>query len=131
MPKYVNSKAKLKCSMGSGKSVLGASPPVHSVNLRGGKMATVMEHKPMINIKPFGKCKSLANPAVAAATAACNGKLQEMPCIPNTPAPWLNGKMNVQVNGKPALTDNCKCMCLWGGVIKIADAGQKTVSDGA
>jgi len=131
MPKYVNSKAKLKCSMGSGQSVLGASPPAHSVSLQGGPMATVMDHKPVINIKPFGTCGSLGNPSVAAATAANYGRLQRMPCVPNTPAPWINGKINVLVNGKPALTDACKCLCVWGGAIRVAGAGQKAVSDGA
>jgi len=130
MPCYVCKGAKLKCSMGSSNSELGVVHPVKAVHLHGKNMASITDHKPVINIKPFGKCKSLANPVVAAATAAASGKLQEMPCIPNTIAPWVPGKLNVLVKGKPALTDDCKCMCVWAGVIKVADAGQKTVKTG-
>jgi len=104
--------------------------PLKAVHLHGKNAASITDHKPMINIKPFGKCKSLANPVVAAATAAASGKLQEMPCIPNTIAPWIPGKLNALVKGKPALMDDCKCMCMWAGVIKIEDAGQKTVKTG-
>jgi hypothetical protein len=127
MPNYVCKGAKLKCSMGSQKAELGVLHLVKPVKLHKNPAATILDSKPMVNIKPFGKCKSLANPIVAAATAAANGKLQEMPCIPNTVAPWLNGKTNVIVKGKPALTDKCKCMCMWAGVIEITDAGQKNV----
>jgi hypothetical protein len=70
----------------------------------------------------FGQCQSLANPVVAAATAANYGRLQKMPCIPNTTAPWMPGKMNVTVKGQPALMDNGKCMCMWAGVVEIKGA---------
>jgi hypothetical protein len=116
--------------MGSGKSELEVVSPVKAVNLHGKHTASITDNKPMINIKPFGKCKSLANPIVAAATAAASGKLQEMPCIPNTIAPWMPGKMNVLAKGQPALMDDCKCMCMWAGIIGITDAGQKTVKNG-
>jgi hypothetical protein len=47
-----------------------------------------------------------------------------MPCIPATVAPWIPGKPNVLVNNFPALTDDCKCMCMWAGVIEITNPGQ-------
>jgi len=124
MPSYVRKGAKLKCSMGSFHSDLNVIQPVGSVCFGDSPMATIMDYKPMMNIMPFGQCKSLANPTVAAATAANYGRLQEMPCLPNIAVPWLNGKMDMLIKGQPALMDNCKCMCMWAGVIEIADDGQ-------
>ena len=49
-----------------------------------------MDNQPIANIAPFGVCISLANPAVAAATAAAMGVLVPLPCMPVTPAPWAN-----------------------------------------
>jgi hypothetical protein len=83
-----------------------------------------MDFAPMVNIATFGTCKSLANPTVAAATAAAYGVLQQMPCIPATVAPWIPGKVNVLVQNLPALTDDCKCMCMWAGIIEISFPGQ-------
>ncbi|MDR1811857.1 MAG: DUF4280 domain-containing protein [Candidatus Fibromonas sp.] len=131
MPYYVCKGAKLKCSMGSDQSNLEVMHLEKPVNLCGQSNASIMDHKPLTNIKPFGQCKSLANPVVASATAANYGKLQKMPCIPNTASPWLNGKMNVLVKGQPALLDSSKCLCLWAGVIEITDAGQKTAQVGS
>jgi hypothetical protein len=113
--------------MGSSQSSLGVLPTANSVKLCNKLMANIMDHKSMINIKPFGQCKSLANPTVAAATAAASGKLQEMPCIPATTVPWLNGNANVLVKEHPALMDNSKCMCMWVGTIEVTDSGQKEV----
>ncbi|MDR3013668.1 MAG: DUF4280 domain-containing protein [Chitinispirillales bacterium] len=130
MPKYVCKGAKLKCSMGSKQSALGVTHLKNPVKSHKKNMACIMDHKPVDNIRPFGLCKTPINPAVAAATAAAGGKLQEMPCIPNTVTPWIKGKTNVLIKGKPALMDNCKLMCMWAGVIKVVNAGQKTVSSG-
>ena len=94
-------------------------------------MASIMDYKPMLNIKPFGRCQSLLNPTVAMATAANFGVLQPLPCIPNTTAPWLQGHSSFTVKGQPALLDNSKLMCAYAGVIEIVDAGQTTVQTGA
>ncbi|MDR2010222.1 MAG: DUF4280 domain-containing protein [Bacteroidales bacterium] len=125
MPYYVCKGAKLKCSMGSAQSDLGVVHPVKPDYLHGENMANIMDHKPMVNIKPFGQCKSLANPTVAAATAANMGRLQPMPCIPNTVTPWMNGKTDVLVKEQPALLNTCKLTCMWSGVIEITDEGQE------
>jgi len=124
MPNYVCKGAKLKCSFGSDQSDLGVMHPAKSVYLQGQEMANIQDSKPMMNIQPFGQCKSLANPTVASATAAANGKLQEMPCIPNTTSPWVPGSANVMVKGQPALTDSSKLMCMWAGMIEVSDCGQ-------
>ena len=57
--------------------------------------ANIMDHIPLVNIMPFGMCSSIANPEVAAATAAALGVLTPMPCVPNTPAPWIPGAPTV------------------------------------
>jgi hypothetical protein len=94
----------------------------------GGKdMANIMDYKPMTNIKPFGQCQSLVNPTVAAATSANLGKLQPMPCIPNTTAPWMNGKTNVNASGYPVLMKNSKLMCMWAGNIEITDENNSNI----
>jgi len=127
---YVCSGAKMKCSMGSQQSALNVLHPVKPVRVEGNPVAAMLDHKPLLNIKPFGQCKSLANPAVAAATAAANGKLQPMPCIPNTVTPWMGAKMNVRVKGNPALLDSSKLLCMWAGVIEITNPGQKIMKEG-
>ena len=126
MPHYVCKGAQLKCSMGDSQSKLNILPG--KMGCFGGEdMANIMDFKPMINIQPFGQCKSLANPTVAAATASNLGKLQPMPCIPNTTTPWMNGKTNVNANGFPVLMKNAKLICLWAGSIEITDENNTNI----
>ncbi|GBU20615.1 hypothetical protein R80B4_00494 [Fibrobacteres bacterium R8-0-B4] len=131
MSAYVRQSAKLKCSMGSAQSTLQVSHPTAPVLLCGSPMAAMADSKSMANLAPFGLCKSLANPAVAAATAAASGKLQKMPCIPCVTSPWAVAKADVSVKGLPALTNESRCVCMWLGMIKIKNPGQKCVSDTA
>jgi hypothetical protein len=131
MAKYVCNGGKLKCSMGSRKSDFGVIPVrLAQVRIKGNLMGTIMDNKPFVNIRPFGQCQSLANPLVAAATAACNGKLQKMPCIPNTTTPWIGGKTRVCICGEPTVLDNSKLTCAWLGIIEVTNAGQNFVSEG-
>jgi hypothetical protein len=107
----------------------GAAPAVLNVLPVSGVMATtpaasIMDHMPIVNIPTFGMCTSLANPMVAAATAAALGVLTPMPCIPMTVAPWLPGKPTTLIGNMPALDINSKCMCLWGGMIGIVAPSQ-------
>jgi len=123
MPNYVCNGAMLKCSFGAAPATLMVLPAKMTM-LCNQPMANIMDFAPMTNITTFGMCKSLANPTVAAATAANYGVLQQMPCIPATTAPWIPGKANVLVKNLPALTDDCKCMCMWAGIIEITNPGQ-------
>lgn len=123
MATYVCSTAQMKCSMGSSPAALTVLP-IRTVFLTGKPKANISDHTPMVNIAPFGLCRSLANPTVAAATAANLGRLQPMPCIPNTPAPWIGGKMDVLEKGQPALLDTCKLQCVWAGTISFINNGQ-------
>jgi hypothetical protein len=87
-----------------------------------------MDFKPNVNIPPFGKCRSLINPTVAAATAANEGRLKKMPCIPNVTMHWIFGKEDTLADGAPALLDCSMNMCVWCGKISIADDGQNVKS---
>lgn len=108
----------------------GAAPsalivlPARLTNASSMPVATIMDNAPMLNIPPFGVCTSLANPTVAAATAAASGVLTPMPCIPVTAAPWAPGSPTVLVGNLPALNNTSKLMCSWGGVIQITMPGQ-------
>jgi hypothetical protein len=126
MANLVTGTALLSCSFGAAPAMLSVLPVNHVlVNL---PAANIMDNKPLLNIMPFGVCSTPANPMVAAATAAALGVLTPMPCIPVTVAPWTAGNPAVLIGGLPALTDNSKLMCCWGGCISISFAGQVTVS---
>ena len=132
MARYVCSGAKLKCSMGSREADFGVMPTRRClVRIEGNLVGTIMDHKPFVNIKSFGQCQSLANPTVAAATAANYGRLQKMPCVPNTTTPWIGGKMRVMISGEPTLLDSSKLLCMWAGMIEITNPGQNFVKEGA
>lgn len=90
-------------------------------------LATVMDNVPMKNIMPFGMCQSMANPQVAAATAAALGALTPMPCVPVITAPWAPGSPTVMIANKPALNNTSKLMCSWGGVIQITNPGTTNI----
>lgn len=119
--------ATLQCTFGVAPSALIVIPQGPPVTATGPLAATIMDHKPIANIPPFGLCSSLANPTVAAATAAALGVLTPMPCVPATTAPWAPGSPTVLINNAPALNNTSKCMCLWAGVISIVNPGQTVV----
>ena len=89
MPMQVCMGASMMCTMGMAPSSLVVLP-INRVMTDQVPDANIMDHIPLTNIMPFGMCQSLANPTVAAATAAALGVLTPMPCIPNTPAPWAS-----------------------------------------
>jgi len=117
--------AMLKCSFGIAPSSLVVLP-LHRV-LTTTPAANIMDHVPFLNILPFGMCMSIANPMVAAATAAAFGVLTPMPCLPITPAPWIVGAPTVLMGNMPTLDNNSKLMCIWAGVIQIITPGEFTV----
>lgn len=118
--------AMMSCSFGVAPSSLLVLP-LNRTMTTSGPLANIMDGKPVMNVPPFGMCQSLANPAVAAATAAAMGVLTPMPCMPVTPAPWVVGAPTVLVANMPALNDSSKLMCTWGGLIQISMPGQMTV----
>ena len=91
---YVCSGAMMKCTMGTSPARLTVLP-IRTVFLTGQPMANISDHQTMVNLAPFGLCRSLAFPATASATAAALGTLTPMPCMHNTPFPWMAG-INLQ-----------------------------------
>jgi hypothetical protein len=117
----------MQCSFGAAPSSLVVLP-INRTLTNQVPDANIMDHIPMVNIMPFGVCSSIANPTVAAATAAALGVLTPMPCIPATPAPWVPGAPTVLLGNQPTLDNVSKLMCIWGGVIQFVDAGEFTVN---
>lgn len=113
--------ASVSCSFGAAPSVLNVLPAAKVMSNQA--LASIMDQVPFVNIIPFAMCSSLANPTVAAATAAALGVLTPMPCIPVTASPWVPGNPKLLIGGKPALTSDSKLMCNWGGVIQITFPG--------
>jgi hypothetical protein len=117
--------AMMQCSFGVAPSSLVVLPA--NKVLTSTPDANIMDNKPMVNILPFGMCSSMANPTVAAATAAALGALTPMPCVPVIPAPWAPGSPTVLIGNMPALNSDSKLMCAYAGVIQITSPGQTTV----
>src|SRR4051795_13091282 len=129
MPNQVCMNAMMMCSFGMAPSSLVVLP-VNRVMTDMVPDANIMDHIPMVNIMPFGMCTSLANPMVAAATAAALGVLTPMPCIPAPVTPWMNGAATTTVGGVPALTLGATCQCAYAGVIQILNPGPMRTLEG-
>ena len=120
--------ANMMCTFGMAPSSLVVLP-INRVMTNQVPDANIMDHIPMVNIMPFGMCMSIANPTVAAATAAALGVLTPMPCIPATTAPWVPGAVAppVLLGNQPSLDNISTLMCMWAGVITFVTPGEFTV----
>ncbi len=120
----------MKCSMGMAPAPLNVLP-IRMVNIPAMPMATIMDNIPFVNITPFALCISLANPAVAAATAAALGVLVPMPCTPVPAGPWSPPSPKVMVKGIPTMGPDAMLQCAFGGTIQIITPGQFKVIAGS
>lgn len=118
MPNLVTDKSLCKCSFGLAPAAVTAGPQSvgSSMNM---KVLTEFMIVPNTNIPPFGMCNSMANPAVASATAAAMGVLTPQPCTPVIVGPWSPCASAASVLGQKAVTTASKCNCAYGGVITI------------
>ncbi|HJH62253.1 MAG TPA: DUF4280 domain-containing protein [Firmicutes bacterium] len=114
--------AMCTCTFGTAPAALPVTSQ-QTVVTCGMPQATILDNKP----PTFGMCSSLANPAVASATAAALGRLTPMPCAPMTVAPWTPGAPTVLVCGKPLLNHTSRLTCAYGGVIQVAMTPAMTV----
>src|ERR1700755_1104472 len=126
MPLLTRMGATLQCSFGAAPVPLTVVDPT-SILEDATPAANIMDPPPFVNIMAFGMCTSIANPTVAAATAAALGVLTPMPCIPATPAPWVAGAPTVLLGNFSSLDNVSPLMCMWAGVITFVDAGEATV----
>lgn len=115
------------CSMGAAPCTL-VFLPTHKVTGCKQPAANIMDHVPFLNVSGFGMCNSIANPTVAAATAAALGVLTPAACIPTLPAPWAPGAAKTTIAKMPALDSASKLNCAYGGVISISFAGEAIIS---
>jgi hypothetical protein len=111
------------CSFGAAPAVLNVLP-VGRPLIEERPAATVFDTAPFVNIPAFGVCTSLANPSVAAATAAALGVLTPMPCVPSPTGPWVPGCPTASFGGQPGLSNTSQCLCAYGGVITVLVPGQ-------
>jgi len=129
MPMHVCNGATLKCmfAVPPGISTLIVLPQ-NRVMTSNQPAANIMDHKPMVNIPPFGMCISPTNPAFVSATAAAMGVPTPVPCTPATPAPWMPGSPTVLLGNMPALNNTSVLACALGapGCITILMPGQFT-----
>ncbi|MEJ7636397.1 MAG: DUF4280 domain-containing protein [Singulisphaera sp.] len=111
MPRpVVISGALLKCIAGSAPSRLAATTaPLTLVG--GAPIATVVDHLPIVHVKPFGVC-------------AITGR----PCLPLTLIPWQMGASSILAPSVfPILSTASQLPCLVGGIIRVLSPGQFTV----
>lgn len=124
MPNPLTMGAQLNCSFGMAPSNLIAPRP--TVQIEGKPAANITDAAPMSNVPPFGMCQSIANPAVAAATAAALGTLTPMPCTPVLIGTWTPVAPGTNIGGAPALAAGSVIQCAYGGVITVANPGTTT-----
>lgn len=126
MSELITTGTSIKCPLGDAEVPFVATHnPFYVI---GGKpVGNIDDGEPLINIPSFGLCKSMANPAVAAATAAALGVLTPQPCVPVTKA-WMPKQTKMLSNGKPVLTRDCTCMCAYGGQIMVSNPSQHAVA---
>ena len=127
MGQLVVNGALCKCTMGLAPCSL-TFLPLHRTTGSKQPVGTIMDRIPFLNIFGFSLCNSLANPIVAAATAAKFGVFTPAACLPTLPAPWIPGTLKTKIGKIPALDSNSVLNCVYGGVISISFAGQATIS---
>ena len=127
MAEFVCQGALVTCTFGSAPAELNVTSQT-AVSTAGDLPLATIRDTPEPGGTVFGFCSSLANPAVAAATAAALGVLTPMPCTPDVPAPWTPGSSDVLLGGIPAVLADDTCQCAFAGEIVIASPGQEEVS---
>ncbi len=133
MRRLVAKGAKLRCADGSSPCALSVTRTNYVVD--GAAIANVEDHLFPMNIEGFGMCSSLQNPLVQTATAAANGTLTPVPCVPPAFTPWTPGATFIQqdVGGGRmvrALTNDSRCNCGFGPTVTVEDPATDLAVEG-
>lgn len=127
MGMLVVSGASCKCSFGTVPCTLTVVSQMTCM-ADGKPAATIQDGQPGLNLPGFGMCTSLANPTVAAATAAALGVLTPQPCNLVPAGTWTASNPKVLAGGIPCLTSDAALMCgLGAGRIGVVLPGQSKV----
>lgn len=119
--------AVLTCPFGSAPGQLMVTSQ-YKVLAEGRPVATFRDNVGMVNITGFGLCTSLANPQVAAATAAALGVLTPQPCMFQPAGTWVWPGAMPLAGGVPCVCSDSKIMCAVGmGLLSVANPGQTKV----
>ncbi|MCC3378819.1 DUF4280 domain-containing protein [Paenibacillus farraposensis] len=129
-------------------------PASHGEYIHEQPQLNIHDFFPERNVRPFGVCKSLNNPAVQAEMKKVEEAvkapkqdvgwfnslfmkeedipLEQLPppecvamCTPKIVRPWDFGKEDVKVGPTDAMLSSCCNSCLFGGNITIIDNGQR------
>lgn len=119
--------AKCMCMFGSAPCTLNVTSQ-QACLLEGKPLGTIQDMKPGVNIPGFGMCMSLANPTVAAATAAALGVLTPQKCTMIPAGPWIPPNPKTLIQGQPVLANDAILMCAFGaGMIQFISPGQQKI----
>lgn len=109
--------AELRCSCGSLPGLLqlaGGGTSTATVQA----LATVLDHRPLVQIPAFGSCLCAGHPLAATAFAP-------PPCVPQTAQPWTQPHATPRLGAAPLLTADATLRCAYGGEIQCTAAGQQ------
>jgi len=101
---YVTTGALLKCSCGSMPTPLTSSNT--TVEIAGQLACTTSDKIPLVNIVPFGICKTT-----------------KIPCMPALTV-WLDFQWDVKFGGANPLLNTSWIMCGLGGKVEVQHTGQ-------
>lgn len=119
--------AKCICSFGVAPGTLRVTSQM-DCQAEGKPIAAISDCQPNVNLTSFDMCSSLANPAVASATAAALGVLTPQPCTFVPAGTWTLENPKVLVGGKPCLVNSASLVCgLGAGVVRVIEPGQAKV----
>lgn len=119
--------AQCTCPFGAAPCTLNVTSQ-QACLAEGKPVGTIQDMQPGTNLPTFGMCSSLANPTVAAATAAALGVLTPQPCNMVPAGTWLPTNPKMLIQGKPVLTNEATLVCgLGAGMIKITSPGQTKI----